>query len=85
MVEHPKSMLAKPSPRPDGTPCTYIHALIVDLPEDVPVGLRGLRPLLLDDVDAGEAVQRSDVLSANIMLRVNFGTIQVCRNVLQYC
>ena len=36
------------------------------LPEDVPVGLRGLGPLLLDDVDAGEAVQRGDVLPANI-------------------
>ena len=46
------------------------------LPEDVPVGLRGLSPLLLDDVDAGEAVQRSDVLPANIMLKVNIGTIQ---------
>ena len=43
------------------------------LPEDVPVGLRGLGPLLLDDVDAGEAVQRGDVLPANI----NIGIIQV--------
>ena len=43
------------------------------LPEDVPVGLRGLGPLLLDDVDAGETVQRSDVLPAAIMIRVNIG------------
>ena len=40
------------------------------LPEDVPVGLRGLGPLLLDDVDAGEAVQRGDVLPANINIGI---------------
>ena len=27
MVEHPKSMSAKPSPRPDGTPCMYLGPL----------------------------------------------------------
>ena len=47
------------------------------LPEDVPVGLCGLGPLLLDDVDAGEAVQRGDVLPANIKLMINIGIIQV--------
>ena len=61
-MEHPKSMSAKPSPRPDGTPCTSQSELTS---YTIPVVVSGPS---VDDVDDDVGVLDLEVLAALVQL-----------------